>query len=168
MLRNRNHLFFVFLLMTVVMLFDAASKYLIQHYYRDFVSNGLHGVLVFSNFLGIDFWITYATNRGAAWGTLSNYSGFLLTFRISLIVGLILYLIYFNQRPAVLMPFVLIIAGALGNVVDFFLYGHVIDMFDFVLWGYNYPVFNVADSAIFIGVFWLLFVSWRDVPTEAC
>jgi len=49
-------------------------------------------------------------------------------------------------------PFALILTGAVGNVLDYFVYGHVIDMLHFVLWTYDFPVFNIADSLITLGV----------------
>lgn len=120
------------------------------------------GIGVFQNIFGIEFSLIHTINRGAAWGILSNYQGALLIFRIVLIVGTFIYLKFFNTRRQWELPFALIIAGALGNVIDFFVYGHVIDMFHFVLWGYDYPVFNVADSTIFIGICWLFLLSWKD------
>ena len=57
------------------------------------------------------------------------------------------------------MPLTCIAAGALGNILDFFLYGHVIDMFYLIFYKYSYPIFNVADSAIFLSVMYLLFTS---------
>ena len=53
----------------------------------------------------------------------------------------------------------MVAAGALGNVLDIFLYGHVVDMFYFVFWGWSYPVFNLADASIFIGIATLAIVS---------
>lgn len=120
------------------------------------------GIGVFQNFFGVEFSINHATNRGAAWGLLSQFQLYLLIFRMLLILGLFVYVFFYNKRREWQVPFALIIAGAFGNVIDFFLYGHVIDMFHFVLWGYDYPIFNVADSAIFIGIFWLFLSSWCD------
>ena len=48
----------------------------------------------------------------------------------------------------------LILAGAISNVIDTFVYGHVVDMIHFTFWGYDYAVFNLADSAVCLGVFW--------------
>lgn len=124
------------------------------------------GIGVFQNFFGVEFSLNHATNRGAAWGILSQYQLYLLIFRIVLIVGLLIYVFFYNKRSEWQIPLALIIAGALGNVLDFFLYGHVIDMFHFVFWGYDYPIFNVADSAIFIGIFWLFLSSWYDKKHE--
>jgi signal peptidase II len=50
----------------------------------------------------------------------------------------------------------LVIGGALGNVIDRFRFGAVADFFDFHLYGYHWPAFNIADSCIFIGVAVLL------------
>lgn len=110
---------------------------------------------------GIDFYITHAVNRGAAWGMLAQFHTALLAFRIILVTGLVIYTLFYNKHSAWQWPLALIIAGAIGNIIDFFLYGHVIDMLQFTFWGYHYPVFNIADSAIFIGVLWLFILSWK-------
>lgn len=120
------------------------------------------GVGIFQNFLGVEFSLVHATNSGAAWGILAQWQQELLYLRLFLIGGLFMYLFFFNQRRSWQIPLTLILAGALGNVLDFFLYGHVIDMFHFVFWGYNYPVFNIADSAIFLGIAWLILSSARS------
>lgn len=114
------------------------------------------GIGIFKNFLGIEFSISHQINHGAAWGMLADFQIPLLYLRIALISFLFIYTIFFNTNPKRNIPFVLIIAGATGNVIDYFLYGHVVDMLHFVLWGYDFPVFNLADSAIFIGVAYVL------------
>lgn len=65
------------------------------------------------------------------------------------------YLFFFNKNRRAEIPLVLIVAGAIGNIVDYFLYGFVIDFFHVILWGYDFPVFNVADISITLGVLWL-------------
>lgn len=121
---------------------------------------------VWNNFLGIDFSVVHATNKGAAWGSLSGYQIPLLIMRIILIIGLCVYLIFFNKQKYTIIPLFLLIAGALGNVIDFFIYGEVIDMFKFVFWGYHYPIFNVADCSITIGIAWLLIASFLHDDTK--
>lgn len=79
---------------------------------------------------------------------------------MGLIAGLCVYLFCFNRDSSWQIPLILIIAGAVGNVADFFLYGHVVDMLHFVFWGYDFPIFNVADSAISIGIGLLFVISW--------
>ncbi len=118
------------------------------------------GIGVFKNFFGVEFSIVHATNKGAAWGILSEFQTYLLLFRIFLVVGMIIFLMFYNKQKSWEIPFTLIIVGALGNVLDYFLYGHVVDMLHFVLWGYDFPVFNIADSAIFLGISYLFLTSF--------
>lgn len=114
------------------------------------------GIGVFKDVLGVEFSLVHATNTGAAWSMFQDYPSILLYARIILISLLGVYLL-FAYREKVPLPWVLIISGAISNVIDHFLYGHVIDTFHFILWGYDYPVFNVADSMIVIGAFILIF-----------
>jgi len=118
------------------------------------------GVPVFRNFFGIEFSLVHATNRGAAWGAFAGHQTLLLLLRIALVVALTGYLVFWNRQRTYVIPICLLIAGAIGNIVDYFAYGVVVDMFKFVFWGYHYPVFNVADSAITIGIMWLIFASF--------
>lgn len=120
------------------------------------------GVPVFKNFLGIEFSIVHATNKGAAWGLFSNFQESLLVFRILLITGILIFAIFLNKNKRWEIPLALIIAGAFGNIVDFFIYGHVVDMFHFILWGYDFPVFNLADTAIFLGISALFVISYLE------
>ncbi len=116
---------------------------------------------------GIDFSINHVLNRGAVWGVLSAYHTLLLAIRLVLIAALVGYLALWNQVSARRLPLSLVIVGALGNVLDFFLYGHVIDFLHLRFWGYSYPLFNVADSAIFCGVAWLILQSMRKGKKES-
>ena len=145
-----------------VLLLDFGTKWLVVHFLplhgdADMMQNST--VVIFENFFGIKLSLTHTVNTGAAWGFFSEYSEVLLLFRIFFITGIIVYLSCCKVPPSWRLPFILIIAGATGNVIDYFLYGSVVDMIHFVFWGYNYPVFNVADSAIFIGTFSLLWIT---------
>jgi signal peptidase II len=152
----------------LVLLLDQLTKGLV-YTYLPVIDSTLYwypygGIGVFHNFAGIEFSINHMTNTGAAWGVLGNYQLPLIILRIGLILGLCIYLFYYNQNSSWRLPLILIIAGALGNVIDFFMYGHVVDMLHFVLWGYDFPVFNLADSAISIGIFSLFFLSYFRIP----
>jgi signal peptidase II len=131
-----------------------------QHYFYPY-----GGIGVFKNFAGVEFSINHMTNEGAAWGLLSHYQLPLIILRLGLIAGLITYLLIYNRENSWRFPLILIIAGAVGNVVDYFVYGHVVDMFHFVFWGYDFPVFNLADSAISVGVFLLFILSMIRSPS---
>lgn len=154
-----------FLLGGVIFLLDFLSKWFVHHNIPLMAHSApwypYGGIPVFSDFLGIEFSITHAANRGAAWGLGADYQIPLLILRIGMIAALILYLLFWNKDKKSVLPLTMVIAGALGNIVDFFLYGHVVDMLHFVLWGYDFPVFNLADASIFLGVVWLIFASSR-------
>lgn len=122
------------------------------------------GIPVFQNFLGIDFCINHAVNHGAAWSILSSVPFTLLMLRICIMAGLLSYMCFAKQAKPYLSPLTLIATGALGNITDYFIYGHVVDMFHVILWGYDFPVFNMADSAVFCGVLWLALLSKKRQP----
>lgn len=117
---------------------------------------------VFQDFLGIDFYITLTMNKGAAWGLFSAFQLPLLCLRSLVVIALLVYLLFFLKERHKTLPFFFIIVGALGNIVDFFLYGSVVDFLHFNFWGYHFPVFNLADSFITIGVISLLLLTASD------
>lgn len=159
--------YFPLVIMATVLLLDLITKYLTQKYVEPMNGYSLwypyNGIGVFKNFLGIEFSITHAINRGAAWGILADYQHWLLVFRIIMVALIINFVLFFNKQKKIVIPLCLIAAGALGNIIDYFLYGHVVDMFHFVLWGYDHPVFNIADSSIFIGIVWIFLFSVKTV-----
>ena len=153
----------------VLLFLDFVSKAYVYHVLPVFdscVGMRCVDIPIFYNFLGIDFFISLAVNKGAAWGMFANFQIILLVIRICVIFGLFVYLFFLNHNPRLDIPLILVIAGAIGNVVDFFLYGFVIDFFHFNLWGYHFPIFNFADSCITIGVFWLFLVSFVNRDKE--
>lgn len=117
------------------------------------------GIGVFHDFHGIDFSINHVMNRGAAWGFFSSFQEYLLYGRLVIIGGMISYLIFVPCSLMRQIPLLFILTGAIGNVVDSFLYGHVVDMFHFCFWGHSFAVFNVADSLITCGIAWMVVLS---------
>lgn len=113
------------------------------------------GIGIFKNFFGISFSINFVENTGAAWGMFSKFPHVLFYIRLFIIIGLVIYLVSFNKDKRREIPLILIITGAIGNILDFIFYHKVIDMFHFNFWGYSYPIFNFADSFITIGIIWL-------------
>lgn len=115
------------------------------------------GIPIFSVF-GISFSLNYIVNTGAAWGLFSGQAGLLFGLRTAIILGFSIYLL-FSQREGRLAKFPawLILTGAIGNAIDYLLYGYVIDFFHFTFWGKSFPVFNLADSYITLGVIALIF-----------
>ena len=102
------------------------------------------------------FNLVLAYNKGAAFSFLSNESGWQRYFFTAIGIGAALYIVYLLSKHAGQRMFcwalALILGGAVGNVIDRLLYGHVIDFLDFHWRGLgHFPAFNVADSAICIG-----------------
>lgn len=139
----RRVLFFT-LAVVVLLAVDLMSKYLVVHYGIDYLP-------VFTIPPGISFALESVYNRGGAWGILADYSLPLLLFRMAMVVAIFGYLAFFNQSRKLAFPLLLIVTGAIGNIVDCFVYGHVVDMLHFTFRGRSYGIFNVADSYIFVG-----------------
>jgi signal peptidase II len=148
------------LVILVILAIDIFTKYLVHENVPLMMWSApiypYGGIPVFHNLLGIDLVINHVTNRGGPWGMVSSHHTSLLMLRIFAILCISIHLMFFNQIKFREVPLCMIIAGALGNVLDSFFYGHVIDMIHFVFWGYSFAVFNVADASISIGVMVML------------
>ncbi len=95
---------------------------------------------------------TYVENRGAAYGSFSNYTQVLALVSLLLSIGLVYLLIKFNKYfKATIIKYglVLTLAGAIGNFIDRAFRSFVVDMFQFTF--IDFPVFNVADICVVIG-----------------
>lgn len=110
--------------------------------------------------------ITHVTNTGAAFGMFPDQSTLFVIIAILVIVGIMVYYRYLPaDRFLVRASLGLQLGGAIGNLVDRLHYGHVVDFIDFKIW----PVFNVADSAIVVGVLVLAYHLFQegDQPEES-
>ena len=103
------------------------------------------------------FRITHRQNLGAAWSFLADAGGWQRWFLATLAIAVSGYIIYWlwtlrSQRSSVLsIGLALVLGGALGNVIDRIALGYVIDFISIDLFGWEFPAFNVADSAISVG-----------------
>ncbi len=103
------------------------------------------------------FWNWYrAYNTGAAFSFLSNAGGWQTWFFTVLAVAISGLLVHWLSRTArgdwrAALPYSLIIGGALGNVIDRLVHGHVVDFIQWYWRGHYWPSFNIADSAIVCG-----------------
>jgi signal peptidase II len=106
-------------------------------------------------------------NKGAAFSFLSAAGGWQRWAFTALGVVAALVICYLLKRHSTQKLFctalALIMGGALGNVIDRLMYGHVIDFLDFHVAGWHWPAFNLADSAITIGAVLLVFDELRRV-----
>lgn len=110
------------------------------------------------------FSVTYAHNYGAAFSFLSDAGGwqrwFFAALAAGISIGLVIYLKSLKQDETLLaVSLSLILGGAIGNLIDRVIYGYVIDFLDVYYQAYHWPVFNIADSAITIGVAFMLYES---------
>jgi signal peptidase II len=140
-----------------VIALDQATKFLVNRFFELYERVEVLPVLDF----------TLLHNTGAAFSMLADASGWQRPFFITLglVVSLLLVAwIWRSPRGDKLLPvsLSLILGGALGNVIDRLMHGHVID-FIHVHWGSAYfPAFNVADSAITIGAGLLIIDAFRE------
>lgn len=97
------------------------------------------------------FHLTSHRNMGAAFGILQNQRLLFIVITIAVIIGIIVSLIRVgNRQPTLSLALSLVLGGAIGNFIDRVSTGKVVDFLDFTL--INFPIFNVADAAITIGV----------------
>jgi signal peptidase II len=114
------------------------------------------------------FNLVLAYNRGAAFSFLSNQAGWQRYFFTAIGVAAVVFIVYLLRRHAGQRMFcwalALIMGGAIGNVIDRLVYGHVIDFLDFHLASFgHFPAFNVADSAITLGAILFIYDELRRV-----
>ena len=116
--------------------------------------------------------LTLVYNRGAAFGFLSEAGSWNRWFFVVLTICIVLFLIHLlkgmeTEHKSAPFAIALIIGGALGNLADRIWWGHVIDFVDIHYFGYHWPAFNVADSAITAGALGLLFFAFRGSKNES-
>jgi signal peptidase II len=101
-------------------------------------------------------------NTGAAWSLFSGRSAMLAAGAALTLLAIFLWRRALGLRARLVqVSFGLLCGGIVGNLVDRLVHGHVIDFIDLHFGSYIYPTFNVADSAICVGVFWYVLWSLR-------
>ena len=100
------------------------------------------------------FHFTYVTNDGMAFGL--NFPGGIYFFTsVSLLMTIFLGWYFWQQKESDLtlrLSLALILAGAIGNLIDRILFGTVVDFFDFMIGSYHWYIFNVADASVTVGM----------------
>ena len=142
----------------IVILFDQLSKIAIT---KMFVLGQEKAITSFFN-------LVLAYNRGAAFSFLSNQGGWQRYLFTAIGVLAVVFIVYLLRKHAGQRLFcwalALVMGGAIGNVIDRLLYGHVIDFLDFHLDALgHFPAFNIADSAITIGAVLFIYDELRRV-----
>jgi signal peptidase II len=101
------------------------------------------------------FHLTSHRNLGAAFGILQNQRWLFVIITVAVVIGIVVSLIRLGKtQPRVSLALSLVLGGAIGNFIDRVKSGQVVDFLDVTL--INFPIFNVADTAITIGVALLL------------
>jgi len=150
---NRRSFYFLFILFFLIV--DQLTKFIISR------SIGLNNSLsVIPGF----FDLVHVRNKGAIFGIFSRSGSQLVHILLMLasLVALAMVIYYFFKtaisEKLLKISLSLILAGALGNLIDRIFRGYVIDFLDFSIKSWHWPSFNVADSCISVGALLLIFI----------
>ncbi len=143
----------------VIVVIDQISKYLIRS------TMELHETIpVIKNF----FHLTYVSNDGMVFGINFPWSMYFLAAASFLLTIFLIGYLWHERKGHILLriSLALIIAGAIGNFIDRAMFKTVVDMFDFIFWGWHFYIFNVADSAVTVGMIIYLIYSFLIQPKK--
>lgn len=105
------------------------------------------------------FYITYARNTGAAWSVGQGMGVLFVGIAVAMSIGIVYYLYkHSDVKPLTRLTLLLIIAGGIGNAIDRIRLGYVVDFLDFYIFGYDFPIFNIADCCITIAMFAMILI----------
>lgn len=138
----------------IVIVIDQLSKWLIikkMDLYESFP--------IIDNF----FYLTSHRNKGAAWGILQDQMMFFYIITIIAVIGIVYAMEkYAKGQRLFSFSLSLVLGGAIGNFIDRLFRKEVVDFLDVYIFTYDYPIFNIADSALVIGVIILFIVTIRE------
>ncbi|MGM0835637.1 MAG: signal peptidase II [Bacillota bacterium] len=133
-----------YLIALFIIIVDQVTKYLVVQY-MELGEN----IPIIENFL----YLSSHRNQGAAWGILQGQMYFFYIITMAVVIGLIIYLQKLpNDQKWMKFALSLMLGGAVGNFIDRLLHQEVIDFINTFIFSYDFPIFNVADSALVIGV----------------
>ncbi|MDJ1305696.1 MAG: signal peptidase II [Candidatus Midichloria sp.] len=144
---TQRFLFFI----TLILFLDQITKCAIYSYFSS--HEEIIKVFPFLN-------LVLVWNYGISFGMLNDIEQGQIILS-TLAIFIIILLIFWYQKTKnsqLVLPIALIISGAVGNIIDRTNYGAVLDFIDFHAFGWHYPTFNIADSAIVVGAFMCLFI----------
>ena len=135
---------------TLKIILIIVSIFLLDRFTKVLVINNLslgESISIINDFLNI----TYVNNHGAAFGIMDGKVIFIVIVSILIFAYLIYEIRKESHSKLITISISFVIGGLLGNLFDRVVYGHVIDFFDFNLFGYDFAIFNVGDAFIVIG-----------------
>lgn len=145
---------FYYIIALVIIALDQITKWLV-------VKNMYIGenIKVIENFL----YITSHRNKGAAWGILQGQMWFFYIITTIVIIGIVYYIQKeIKGKKLMGISLGLMLGGAIGNFIDRLFRKEVVDFVNTYIFGYDFPIFNVADSALVIGVALLMLQMLRE------
>jgi signal peptidase II len=98
------------------------------------------------------FYITSHRNRGAAFGILQDQRYFFIIITLAVVGAVVYYMQRHASDKLLKFALALVLGGAIGNFSDRLIRGEVVDFLNVYIGNYDFPIFNVADSALVIGV----------------
>ncbi|WJD80030.1 signal peptidase II [Priestia megaterium] len=149
---------FYYLIALAVILIDQVTKWMIvkEMYYGQ-------SITVIENFL----YITSHRNRGAAWGILQGQMWFFYLITVVVVVGLIIYIQKLKKQDKWFgIALALMLGGAIGNFIDRVVRKEVVDFVNTYIFTYDFPIFNVADSALVVGVIIMFIMTLFEGKTK--
>lgn len=114
-------------------------------------------VILIKNF----FSIHYMNNYGVAWSMLDNKIPIIIGISIVALALIYHFMYQFIPNKRNNIAFGLVFGGMIGNLMDRWLFGYVRDFLDFKILGYDYPIFNIADIAIVVGIILLIYAVFK-------
>ena len=141
---KKNH-YIILISVLLIVILDQVTKQIIVNV----MSEG-ESITVIKDF----FYINSHRNTGGAWGILSGQMT--IFFLITLIAFVLFYYLIrevdFKEKKIYSIAVILLIAGAIGNFIDRLLFQEVVDFLDFFIFSYDFPIFNVADISLVVGM----------------
>jgi signal peptidase II len=150
---NKSFIYIVGIILLVVALDQITKEWILARFSYGQVQP------VINNF----FNLTLTFNPGVAFGLFSNLDPLVRALTLSSVsliaIGVIIYLMrsQFKNDAIARVALSMILGGAFGNIIDRLRFGAVVDFLDFYYMSYHWPAFNIADSAICVAVFILIF-----------
>lgn len=111
-------------------------------------------------------YLTHVKNKGVAFSFLEGKIALIIIMTIIVICFIIKYI--HNKKLSKLekMSYGLILGGAIGNLIDRIFYGYVIDFIDVYIFKYDYPIFNIADISIVVGIIIILIITLKEESSD--
>ena len=139
----------VFIFSLIIIAIDFIIKRIVLNY----VTN----ICIIPNF----FYLTLAKNTGAAFSLLENKTIFFIIIAFIVIYYIFKYSIKEDIDKLEQVSYIFLIGGIIGNLIDRVIYGYVVDYLRFIIFSYNFPIFNLADICITIGTIFLIISIFR-------